>query len=266
MKAAFIGAGVMGEAIIVALLGKGIARPSDLVACDISPQRREHIRTTYGIAVAESASDAIADAQIILLAVKPQEFSAVARTMHGALRSGQTVASIMAGIRLEQLRSGLGHDAVVRIMPNTPAQIGEGVSVWTDTPAVTDEGRGMVRQILSALGTEIYVSEEKYIDMATAVSASGPGFVFLLMEAFVDAAVHIGLRRDTAQAMVVQTFLGSARFADGSGKHLADLRNMVTSPGGTTAEGILALEKAGVRAAITEAIIAAYAKTKDLGG
>jgi len=256
----------MGEAIIAAVLQGGLAQPADVTACDVVAQRREHLTQTYGIATTERAASAAAKGDLIVLAVKPQEFPAVARDLRGKLAAGQTVVSIMAGVSLAALRDGLGHEAIVRAMPNTPAQIGEGMTVWTATDAVSAAAREDVHLILGALGQELYVAEEKYVDMATAVSGSGPGFVFLTMEAMVDAAVHIGLRREMATEMVLQTVLGSARYAQTSGRHLADLRNQVTSPGGTTAEGLLALEEAGVRAAFAQAIIAAYERARQLGG
>jgi pyrroline-5-carboxylate reductase len=174
--------------------------------------------------------------------------------------------SIMAGVTIETIRAALKHDAIVRAIPNTPAQIGEGMTVWTATDAVPDASRQEVRSILAALGQEMYVNDEKYVDMATAVSSSGPAYIFLVMEALIDSAVHIGLRRDVAQRIVVQTILGSAKYAQATGKHPADLRNEVTSPAGTTTEGLLALEKAGLRLAFTEAVRAAYEKAKRLGG
>jgi len=256
----------MGEAIIAAVLQGELAQPADVTACDVVAQRREHLAQTYGIATTERAASAAAKSDLIVLAVKPQEFPAVARDLRGKLAAGQTVVSIMAGVSLAALRDGLGHEAIVRAMPNTPAQIGEGMTVWTATDAVSAAAREDVHLVLGALGQELYVAEEKYVDMATAVSGSGPGFVFLTMEAMVDAAVHIGLRREMATEMVLQTVLGSARYAQASGRHLADLRNQVTSPGGTTAEGLLALEEAGVRAAFAQAIIAAYERARQLGG
>jgi len=266
VRLAFIGSGVMGEAIIAAVLQGGLAQPTDVTACDVVPQRREHLSQAYGIVTAEQAADAIAGSDLIVLAVKPQEFPTVTRDLRGKLATGQTAVSIMAGVGLTALREGLGHEAIVRAMPNTPAQVGEGMTVWTATDAVSAAARENVHLILGALGQELYVAEEKYVDMATAVSGSGPAFVFLMMEAMVDAAVHIGLRREMATEMVLQTVLGSARYAQASGRHLADLRNQVTSPGGTTAEGLLALEEAGVRAAFAQAIIAAYERARQLGG
>jgi pyrroline-5-carboxylate reductase len=265
VRLALIGGGVMGEAIIAAVLERGLAQPADVTACDVVPQRREHLSQAYGVATAEHPASAVAGSDLIVLAVKPQEFPAVARDLRGRLAAAQTAVSIMAGVSLAALRDGLGHGAIVRAMPNTPAQVGEGMTVWTATEDVAAALED-VHRVLGALGQELYVAEEKYVDMATAVSGSGPAFVFLTMEAMIDAAVHIGLRREMATAMVLQTVLGSARYAQASGRHLADLRNQVTSPGGTTAEGLLALEEAGVRAAFAQAIIAAYERARQLGG
>jgi len=266
MKLAFIGAGVMGEAIIAGVLNKGIAAPADIAACDIVAARREYLTKTYGVRVSDDANSTSSGSEIVILAVKPQEFAAAGRALAPGLNGGQTVMSIMAGVTIHTIRSALGHDAIVRAIPNTPAQIGEGMTVWTATEEVTDSALETIREVLSVLGRELYVSDEKYIDMATAVSSSGPAYVFLVIESLIDAAVHIGLRREMATPMVLQTVLGSARYALETGKHPAELRNQVTSPGGTTAEGLLALEAAGLRAAFMEAVEAAYEKAKQLGG
>jgi pyrroline-5-carboxylate reductase len=264
VKLAFVGGGVMGEAIIGAVLSNGLAQPEDVAACDILASRRDYLSSTYGIETSGRPGPAFASAQVVVLAVKPQEFPAAARDI--ALKPDQTVMSIMAGVAVPTIRAALEHDAIVRAIPNTPAQIGEGMTVWTATDAVSEAGRDLVRSVLAVLGQELYVDDEKYVDMATAVSSSGPAYVFLVMEALIDGAVHIGLRRDLAQRMVVQTILGSARYAEATGRHPADLRNQVTSPAGTTTEGLLALEKAGLRRAFTEAVRAAYEKAQRLGG
>jgi pyrroline-5-carboxylate reductase len=264
VKLAFIGGGVMGEAIIAGALRNGVAGPQEIAACDLLAPRREHLAATYKIATFEDAPAALEGAGIAVLAVKPQEFAKAAGELK--LRAGQTVMSIMAGVRIETIRAALKHDAIVRAIPNTPAQIGEGMTVWTASEAVSAGDREAVRGLLSVLGQELYVDDEKYVDMATAVSSSGPAYVFLIIEAFIDAAVHIGFRRDAAERLVIQTVLGSARYAQATGKHPAELRNQVTSPGGTTAEGLLVLEEAGLRAAFTQAIEAAYDKAKSLGG
>ena len=264
MKLAFIGGGVMGEAIISRVLSNGLAKPQDLTACDISLERRDHLAAAYGIKAVDAAAAAIKGADIALLAVKPQEFAAAARGI--TVRPEQTVMSIMAGVTVASIRAALKHDAIVRAIPNTPAQVGEGMTVWTATDAVSKTAREQVEAILTVLGKEMYVDDEKYVDMATAVSSSGPAYIFLVMEALIDGAVHIGVRRDMAQRMIIQTVLGSARYAEATGKHLADLRNEVTSPGGTTTEGLRALEKAGMRLAFIEAVQAAYEKAQRLGG
>ncbi len=264
MKLAFIGGGVMGEAMISGVLNNGLAKPQDVAACDILAPRRDHLSSAYDIKALDRPAPALKSAQIIVLAIKPQEFPAAAGDL--SLKPGHTVMSIMAGVPIQSIRDALKHDAIVRAIPNTPAQIGEGMTVWTATDAVPDTDRELVRSILAVLGDELYVNDEKYVDMATAVSSSGPAYVFLVMEALIDGAVHIGLRRDLAQRMVTQTILGSARYAQATGKHPADLRNQVTSPAGTTTEGLLALEKAGLRRAFMEAIRAAYEKAQRLGG
>lgn len=266
MTIGFVGGGVMGEAIIAGLLNKGLATAADVVACDIAPARREHLAQTYGIRTTDRAPEAIAGAEIVILAVKPQEFAAAAQSLAGSLKPDQTVMSIMAGVTIASIREALRHEAVVRAIPNTPARIGEGVTVWTATGNVSPATRERVRSVLAVLGQEAYVTDEKYVDMATAVSSSGPAYIFLVMEALIDAAVHIGLRRDMAEAMVIQTILGSARYAQTTGKHPAELKNQVTSPGGTTAEGLQALEEAAVRAAFVRAVQAAYEKARRLGG
>lgn len=263
MKLAFIGGGVMAEAMIASVLSNGLANPQDVTACDILAERRDHLRSTYSIQAVDRPAPALQGADIAVLAVKPQEFPAATRDL--SLKPAQTVMSIMAGVTIETIRVTLKHDAIVRAIPNTPAQIGEGMAVWTATDAVPDAAREEVRSILAVLGQEMYVDDEKYVDMATAVSSSGPAYIFLVMEALIDAAVHIGLRRDAAQRMVIQTILGSARYAQATGKHPADLRNQVTSPAGTTTEGLLVLEKAGLRRAFIEAVQAAYEKTQRLG-
>jgi pyrroline-5-carboxylate reductase len=266
MKLAFIGGGMMGEAIIGGVLGKQLASPADITVCEIVAERRKYLADTHGVSVGDEAGKAAAGADVVVLAVKPQEFAAAGKSLDGSLSGGQTVMSIMAGVTISSIKAAVKHDAVVRAIPNTPAQIGEGMTVWTATPAVPDSARESIARVLSVLGQEIYVADEKYIDMATAVSSSGPAYVFLVIEAMIDAAVHIGLRREMAMPMVLQTVLGSARYAQTTGKHPAELRNQVTSPGGTTTEGLQVLEGAAVRAAFIEAIQAAYDKAKELGG
>jgi pyrroline-5-carboxylate reductase len=266
MRIAFIGGGMMGEAMIAGVLSKQVVSPADIAVAEIVPERREYLAARHGVQVFAGALQAAADADVIVLAVKPQEFSLAGKELAGRLTASQTVMSIMAGVSIDSIHSILQHAAVVRCIPNTPAQIGEGMTVWSATDAVPDSGREAVRRVLAVLGKEIYVTDEKYIDMATAVSSSGPAYVFLVIEALIDAAVHVGLRRDMAAPMVIQTVLGSARYAESTGKHPSELRNQVTSPGGTTTAGLQALENAGIRAAFTAAVEAAHRRAKELGG
>ncbi len=266
MKIAFIGAGVMGEAMISALLRQGAISHDTVFACDVDQARLTHVGEKYKVNCARDIHSAVVDRDVVVLSIKPQTLAEVMKDLKGELKEKQLVLSIVAGARIDTIRKGLGHDRVVRVMPNTPAQVGEGMSVWTATATVTRKQKDMVQAILRAMGKEIYFSDEKYIDMATAISGSGPAYIFLIMEALIDAAVHIGLPRELAGELVAQTVLGSAYMTRQSGKHPAELKNLVTSPGGTTAEGLLCLEEGGVRAIIAQAVIAAYEKAKLLGG
>ena len=265
MQIAFIGGGVMCEAMIRGILDKGMAKAGDIVASDVSADRRSYLSQRYQMVTVSDNRSAIKKGEVIVLAIKPVVLPEVMRELKGFLQPEQPVLSIIAGATLANLCHGLDHKKVIRAMPNMPAQIGEGISLWTTTPEVKEEEKQKARSILGALGKELFVAEESYIDMATAVSGSGPAYVFLFIESLIDAAVHIGLPRELAQELVLQTMSGATHLAQKSGKHPAELRNLVTSPGGTTAEGLLQLDEGGLRALLTRAIIASYEKTKALG-
>lgn len=262
MKIAFIGGGVMAEALISGLLGKNVVEAREIVVSDIDQARSQALAQRYQVQCAEDNRSASKGCDIVVLAIKPQSLSEVLAELKGQLKGKQLVLSIVAGASIRTISEGLGHESVVRVMPNIAVQVGEGVSIWTATAAKAK--REKAKNILAALGTEIYASDEKYIDMATAVSGSGPAYIFLVIEALIEAAVKIGLPLGLAREIVLQTVLGSARLAQVSGKHPAELRNMVTSPGGTTAEGLLRLEAGGMRAVLAQAIIAAYDKARAL--
>ena len=266
MRVAFIGAGNMGEAMISALVRQGAATHDAICAYDIDQARLSTVEGRYKCGCASDIETVIADRDVVVLSIKPQVLPQVMKDLSGKLQQQQLVLSIVAGATVGTIASGLGHDSVVRVMPNTPAQVSQGMSVWTASDSVSEKQKDMAQTILRAMGKEIYFSDEKYIDMATAISGSGPAYVFLIMEALIDAGVHIGLARDVAQELVAQTVLGSAHMTTESGKHPAQLKNMVTSPGGTTAEGLFCLEEGGVRAIIAQAVIAAYDKAQLLGG
>jgi pyrroline-5-carboxylate reductase len=263
IRVAVIGGGAMGEAMVKGLLDKKVAAPQDIVVSDISPIRRELLSREYGVSTLADNKRAVANADLIILAVKPQNLPQVMEEIKG-LAPEQLVLSIVAGTALSNLCQGLNHSSVIRAMPNMPAQIGEGMTIWTATAETEQNQKELARTVLDALGKEIYVTDEKYLSMATALSGSGPAYVFLFIEALVDAGVHIGLPRDMAQELVIQTILGSTFAVDKTGKHPADLRNMVTSPGGTTTEALLRLEKGRFRSLLLEAVAAAYKKAKRL--
>ncbi|MFC2017417.1 pyrroline-5-carboxylate reductase [Chloroflexota bacterium] len=264
MKIAFIGGGNMGEAILSAVLER-LPTPHSISISDISDTRRIYIEQKYGVAAMGDNRLAVERSDVVVLAIKPQNLVEVMAELNSQLKSSQLVLSIIAGARIDTLCRGLSHSRVVRAMPNTPAQIGEGISVWTATTEITELQKEWAGSILGAMGREIYVDDEKYIDMATAVSGSGPAYFFLMVESLVDAAVHIGLPREIAQELVLQTMLGSGHFIQRSGKLPAELRRMVTSPGGTTAEALLQLEKGGFSDLVMQAVRTAYNKAKRLG-
>ena len=265
MKIALIGGGNMGEAMLSAILDKGISQSSAISVSDIDDARRQYLAQKYGVTATSSNRLAVEKSDVVVLAIKPQNLAEVMAELNSQLKPTQLVLSIIAGARIDTLRLGLSHDCIVRAMPNTPAQIGEGISVWTATAEVTEQQKGWTSSILGAMGKEIYVDDEKYIDMATAVSGSGPAYVSLFVESLVDAAVHIGLPREMAQELVLQTVLGSGHFIQKSGKPPAELRRMVTSPGGTTAEALLQFQKGKFTDLVKQAVKAAYDRARELG-
>jgi len=266
LKIAFIGGGVMGEAMLSAILDKGLSTVQAVCVSDIDEARRKYLEQKYKVATVSDNRLAISKGDVVILAIKPQNLAEVMAELSGQLKPTQLVLSIIAGARIDTLCQGLNHGCVVRVMPNTPAQIGEGISVWTATAEVTEQQKEWVSSILGAMGEEIYVDDEKYIDMATAVSGSGPAYVFLFVESLIDAAMHIGLPRDMAQKLVLETVVGSGHFAQRSAKKPAELRRMVTSPGGTTAEALMEFEKGQFTELVKQAVLAAYDKAKRLGG
>lgn len=261
---AFVGAGVMAESMIAGILGRSVVPPGQIIASHPREARRSAIAERFGIRTEASNVDAASQADIIFLTVKPQALWEIMPRLANVLRPDQVVVSIAAGATIDLLREGLGHEAIARVMPNTPAQIGEGMMVWTATPAVSAEQRIAIQGLLAAMGVELFVDEEKYVDMATALSGTGPTYVFLMMEALIDAGVHMGFPRRIAEEIVLQTVSGSVDFARSSKKHMAELRNMVTSPGGTSAEAIYQMEKGGLRTVFSKAVYAAYQRTETL--
>ncbi len=266
MKISFVGGGVMAEAILGGILDACIAESQDIRIGEPVEARRAYLSDKYGVACHASNADAVAEASLVALSVKPQNLPDVMPGLGRALAPSQTVLSIIAGARISTLVDGLDHQSVVRVMPNTPAQIRAGMAVWTASPSVPTGAVEASREILRTLGEEVYVADEKLIDMATALSASGPAYVFLFIEALIDAGVYLGMSRDMARTLAIQTVSGSAKLVQDTGRHPADLKDMVTSPGGTTAEALLTLDRGAFKGTVIEAVAAAYEKSKALGG
>lgn len=265
MRVAIVGAGVMAEAMISGLLADRAVAPDNLVASHPRKDRRAALAKQHCIRAVGSNVDAVAGAEIVALAVKPQMLGAVMREIGPALAKSQVVLSIVAGATLRTLTTGLNHAAVVRAMPNTPSQIRRGIAVWTASSACTARQRDLARSVLRAIGSEKEVGDEAFVAMATALSGTGPTYLFAVMEALIDAGVHMGFPRELAHDLVVETLIGSAEYAAQSALHPAQLRNLVTSPGGTSAAAIYELEKGRIRTVLSDAVWAAYRRTLELG-
>lgn len=262
MRLSFIGGGVMGEAMLSAALDAGVVSAAEVTVCEIVEARRTVIGERYGVATTNDASAAIGSADATILAVKPQDLHKV-----GPLRpaSGALILSVLAGTTIRTLKEAFSHEAVIRVMPNTPVASREGMSAWYATSAVSAEQMEFTRGLLASFGRQLQVDDEKKIDMATALSGSGPAYVFLFLEAMVEGGVSIGLTRAQSEELALQTVLGSAKYAADSGRSAGDLRAAVTSPAGTTAAGLLAMERQAIRAAIIDGIRAAHQRAIELG-
>jgi len=265
MRVGIVGAGVMAEAIIAGLVADRAVTPELLAASHPRRERRELLAERHGIRAVAANRDALGDAEVVVIAVKPQMLVRVMRELRGRLDPDQVVVSIVAGATIRTLVDGLQHAAVVRAMPNTPSQIRHGMSVWAASDACSARQRDLARGVLRALGDERQVADEGFVAMATALSGTGPTYLFAVMEALIDAGVHLGFPRELAHDLVVETLVGSAEFAKRSELHPAQLRNAVTSPGGTSAAAIYELEKGRIRTVFSDAVWAAYRRTLELG-
>jgi pyrroline-5-carboxylate reductase len=265
MRVAIVGAGVMAEAMIAGLLADRAVAASNLSASHPRRDRRDALEERHGIVVLARNAEAVTGADIVVLAVKPQMLARVMRDIGPSLTDGQVVLSIVAGATLRTLTAGLEHAAVVRAMPNTPSQIRRGIAVWAASAACTRAQRELARRVLKAIGSEKEVADEAFVAMATALSGTGPTYLFAVMEALIDAGVHLGFPRELAHDLVVETLTGAAEYAAASELHPAQLRNLVTSPGGTSAAAIYELEKGRIRTVFSDAVWAAYRRTLELG-
>jgi len=265
MTISIIGGGAMAEAIITGLITGAVVDPCDIRVGEPVLKRQTYLTEKYQVSCFSNNIDSIESTDLVILAVKPQGINSVLDELNGKLTFGQIVLSIVAGVRIKQLAETLSHDLIVRVMPNAPARLSKGMSVWIATPQVKPQDLEWIGELLGVLGQQMRVDDEKLIDMATAVSGSGPAYVWLFLEALIDGGVYIGLPREIATRLATQTLLGSAEMAQESQAHPVELRNIVTSPGGTTGEAIRVLEENGFRAAVVQAVIAAYEKAKSLG-
>ena len=254
----------MAEAILSKALSSGIASCDDIAVCDISQARRNYIKEKYSVKVYELTDEAVESADIIFLAVKPQYFSDAVEDS-GEVFEGKAVVSIMAGVSVKKIKDSIKSDCrVLRIMPNTPALVGAGMSVLCSETDLYEEELAFVRNIFEALG-ETEILSEKYIDAVTGVSGSGPAYVYMFIEAMADAGVLNGLPRDIAYKLAAQTVLGAGKMVIDTKMHPGKLKDMVSSPGGTTIEAVASLEKDGLRSAVINAVNACTNKSKLLG-
>lgn len=263
-KLAIIGGGKMGEALVGGLTHSGWCDPTEIVVSEPHPERRAHLEKTYGISVTDDSVAAITGAENVLLAVKPQDMDTVLDLIGPSIVSGQLVMTIAAGITIARLEGRFAVDVpVIRVMPNTPALLREGAAAIAAGTHATDAHMARADGILQAVGRVVHLPE-KYLDAVTGVSGTGPAYVFFLAESLIEAAVGVGLPRDVATELTVQTLLGSARMLRDTGRHPVELREEVTSPGGTTVAAMRVLERAGVKSAFLDAVRAATERSREL--
>ncbi|BAY38732.1 pyrroline-5-carboxylate reductase [Nostoc sp. NIES-2111] len=266
LQIAFIGGGTMGEMIISRLLStKIVQKPELIVVSDPLSKRCLHLEKEYGVRTTTSNIEAIQGAYIVVLAVKPQVLASVMAMLKGKISPDVLVISIIGGVGITSLCEGLNHSAVVRTMPNIAVQVGHGTTVWSASSSVTEVQRSQTQIILQALGKEFVTQNEHYLDMSTALSSAGTGFIYLYIEAMIDAGVQMGLTRIQAQELTLHTIAGSVELMSQTDEHPAVLRNKVTSPGGVTAAGLYELEKGGMRTVIAKAVLTALSRTQQLG-
>ena len=261
----FVGSGVMAEVMINGLLSRQVREPGEIWAAGPREERARQLRETYGIHGTTDNLEAVTNADIVVLAVKPQTLAKVLRQLRKGIQQKHLVMSIIAGARMSVIGSALGHPAIVRCMPNLPCQIHRGMTIWTATPEVTPTARESVRGILQTMGKEIYVSDELDVDRATAVNGTGPAIIAYFVKALEDAANFIGESRPLARESVLQTIIGTAEMILASHRHIGELIDGVTSPGGTTSRAMHVLHQGRFTAVLTDAIDAAYRRSVEMG-
>jgi len=264
-KISFIGGGKMGSALIKGILSRNLIAPDKVTVSDVVMEQIEGLRTTFGVLATKDNKKAVRDADIIILAVKPQNMAEVLEEISGSIDKGKLIISIAAGISTGFIEEYLKKGArVMRVMPNTPALIGEGAAAITRGSHATDEDFSLTRHIFEAVGIVVAVKED-LMDAVTGLSGSGPAYGFVIIDALADAGVNMGLGREIALKLAAQTLLGAAKLCLKGDKHPAELRDMVTSPGGTTIAGLQAMEEGKLRATMMAAVQAATLRAKELG-
>jgi pyrroline-5-carboxylate reductase len=264
-KIAFLGSGNMAEALVKGLLAAGVAAPAEIVCAEPRLERREELRKRFGVVVTASNVEAVSQAAIVLLSVKPHVADAVLAEIQPAVDATKLVVSIAAGVPISAIARRLGASArIVRTMPNTPALVGAGATALARGGSATDADLAQALALFQSVGTAVVV-EEHLLDAVTGVSGSGPAYVYLAIEALSDGGVKAGLPRDVATKLAAQTVLGAARMVLETGEHPGRLKDQVTSPGGTTIAGVHALEAGGFRAALIAAVEAATRRARELG-
>lgn len=262
---AFIGGGNMATSIIGGLIKKGEFNPELIHVADPNEEQRLYLKSTFAVNIHAEGADAIVNADIIVLAVKPQVMKSVLMSLAGTLKQQRSLlVSIAAGVNTHSLEQWSGCKAIVRCMPNTPALIGLGATGLYATDAVTIEQRQLTDSLLRAVGTTAWLKAETDIDAVTAVSGSGPAYFFLLIEAMMDAGQQMGLSADAARLLTLQTAIGASQLAQNADVDAAELRRRVTSPGGTTEQAILSFEESGFRAMVSTALNAAKERAEEL--
>jgi len=261
LRISFVGTGIMASSMIRCILEKNLVDSKNILGSAPRITDLLELKERYSVNVTQNNIEAAQFGDIVVISTKPQAFGEVASEIREYLKETQIILSIMAGVDIETLQTALLHKKIARAMPNTPVQIGKGMTVWTTTRELNIEEKEEIKQILSSLGKEFYVKEESYVDMATALSGTGPAYAFLFLESLINAGVHLGFSRKDSTELVYETVLGSVLFAMNSRKHTAELRDMVTSPGGTTTDALYELEKGGFRTVLEKAVHSAFKKT-----
>jgi len=263
-KILFVGGGAIAEALVGGLIKADLVSTEQITVCDISAGRRDYMSHTFGVAVSSKARQIAPLADVLFLTVKPQVVHMVLDDLSGAVQPATVVLSVVAGVAIEVLQEKLPASPIIRVMPNTPVAVGEGMAAITLGKYASQQAGDLAVLLFSAVGRTVLLPESA-MDAVTGLSGSGPGYAYVMIDALADAGVRVGLPRPVALQLAAQTLLGAAKMVLETGEHPAKLRDMVTSPGGTTIAGIHVLEQRGIRAALIDAVVAATERSKEMG-